>query len=55
MSGFRFVRYAAKAGKPVLIVNQGETRGDPYAALRVNLPLGQALTDLTARLDLTSA
>ena len=38
MSGFRFVRYAAKAGKPVLIVNQGETRGDPYAALRVNLP-----------------
>jgi NAD-dependent SIR2 family protein deacetylase len=55
MSGFRFVRYAAKAGKPVLIVNLGETRGDPYAALRVNLPLGQALTDLTARLNLSSA
>jgi NAD-dependent SIR2 family protein deacetylase len=55
MSGFRFVRYAAKAGKPVLIVTLGETRGDPYAAVRVNLPLGQALTDLTARLDLTSA
>jgi NAD-dependent SIR2 family protein deacetylase len=55
MSGFRFVRYAAKAGKPVLIVNLGETRGDPYAAVRVNLPLGQALTDLTARLNLASA
>ncbi|MDX6236367.1 MAG: hypothetical protein QOG10_1182 [Kribbellaceae bacterium] len=54
MSGFRFVRYAAKAGKPVLIVNQGQTRGDPYATHRVNLPLGQALTDLTARLNLTS-
>ena len=47
MSGFRFVRYAAKAGKQVLIVNQGITRGDPYAAVRVNLPLGQALTTLT--------
>lgn len=50
MSGFRFVRYAAKAGKPVLIINQGITRGDPYAAVRVNLPLGQALTDLAAAL-----
>jgi NAD-dependent SIR2 family protein deacetylase len=50
MSGFRFVRYAAKAGKQVLIVNQGITRGDPYATHRVNLPLGQALTDLTAAL-----
>ncbi|WP_133976767.1 NAD-dependent protein deacetylase [Kribbella voronezhensis] len=48
MSGFRFVRYAAKAGKEVLIVNQGITRGDPYATHRVNLPLGQALTELTA-------
>lgn len=50
MSGFRFVRYAAKAGKPVLIINQGHTRGDPYAAHRVNLPLGQALTALTETL-----
>jgi len=50
MSGFRFVRHAAKAGKPVLIVNQGVTRGDPYAAHRVNLPLGQALTEITQQL-----
>ncbi|MDX6264308.1 MAG: hypothetical protein QOH84_5996 [Kribbellaceae bacterium] len=50
MSGFRFVRYAAKAGKPVLIINQGITRGDPYAAVRVNLPLGEALTSLTRAL-----
>ncbi|MDX6280733.1 MAG: hypothetical protein QOH03_1804 [Kribbellaceae bacterium] len=50
MSGFRFVRYAAKAGKPVLIINQGITRGDPYAAVRVNLPLGEALTSLTGAL-----
>jgi len=50
MSGFRFVRHAAKAGTPVLIINRGLTRGDPYATHRVDLPLGQALTDLTARL-----
>ncbi|TWD83546.1 NAD-dependent SIR2 family protein deacetylase [Kribbella amoyensis] len=51
MSGFRFVRYAAKAGKQVLIVNQGITRGDLYATHRIDLPLGQALTDLTAALN----
>jgi NAD-dependent SIR2 family protein deacetylase len=50
MSGLRFVRRAAKAGKPVLIVNRGETRGDSLAAVRVDLPLGRALTDLTSRL-----
>jgi NAD-dependent SIR2 family protein deacetylase len=48
MSGFRFVRYAAKAGKEVLIVNQGITRGDPYATHRVDLPLGQALSEVIA-------
>ncbi|MGW4485312.1 NAD-dependent protein deacetylase [Amycolatopsis sp. NPDC004368] len=46
MSGLRFVRHAAKTGKPVLIVNRGETRGDAHARVRVDLPLGQALTDL---------
>jgi NAD-dependent SIR2 family protein deacetylase len=50
MSGLRFVRHAAAAGTPVLIVNKGETRGDQYATVRVDLPLGQALTELTARL-----
>ena len=47
MSGLRFVRYAAKADKPVAIINQGETRGDAQAAVRVDLPLGPALTRLT--------
>ena len=50
MSGFRFVRHAAKAGTPVLIINRGLTRGDPYASHRVDLPLGTALTELTQRL-----
>jgi NAD-dependent SIR2 family protein deacetylase len=50
MSGLRFVRHAAKTGKAVLIVNRGETRGDSCATVRVDLPLGRALTELTARL-----
>ncbi|MFJ1707528.1 NAD-dependent protein deacetylase [Kitasatospora sp. NPDC088346] len=50
MSGLRFVRHAARAGKPVAIVNQGATRGDEYAAVRVARPLGAALTSLAERL-----
>lgn len=50
LSGLRFVRYAAKAGKPVAIVNQGATRGDELAALRVDRPLGPTLVGLAARL-----
>jgi NAD-dependent SIR2 family protein deacetylase len=49
MSGLRFVRHAARAGKPVAIVNQGPTRGDAYAAARVALPLGSTLTGLAER------
>jgi NAD-dependent SIR2 family protein deacetylase len=50
MSGLRFVRYAAKAGKPVAIVNQGPTRGDAHAAVRLEAPLGSTLTRLADRL-----
>ncbi|WP_236796199.1 NAD-dependent protein deacetylase [Amycolatopsis sp. GM8] len=50
MSGLRFVRHAAKSGTPVLIINQGVTRGDTHARVLVDLPLGQALTKLTERL-----
>ncbi len=35
MSGLRFVRYAVKAGLPVVIVNRGVTRGDDLAALKI--------------------
>ncbi|MGA8117756.1 MAG: NAD-dependent protein deacetylase [Actinocatenispora sp.] len=52
MSGLRFVRRAAKAGTPVLIVNRGETRGDQYATVRVDQALGRALTDLAGLLGL---
>ena len=52
MSGFRFVREAAHAGKPVLIVNRDPTRGDQHALTRVALPLGAALTTVADRLDI---
>ena len=37
MSGFRFVRRAAKAGTPVVIVNRGTTRGDELATYKLDV------------------
>ena len=48
MSGYRFVLHAKKHGRTVAIVNQGPTRGDAHADLKVDAPLGRALTDLSA-------
>jgi NAD-dependent SIR2 family protein deacetylase len=48
MSGHRFVLRAAKCGIPVAIVNQGATRGDPYASVVVDAPLGVVLPELAA-------
>ncbi|WBB53134.1 NAD-dependent protein deacetylase [Verrucosispora sp. WMMD573] len=50
MSGRRFVLRAAKRNVPVVIVNQGPTRGDGYACLRVQAPLGRLLPALADRL-----
>jgi NAD-dependent SIR2 family protein deacetylase len=49
MSGYRFVRHAARLGIPVAIINQGPTRGDAQATMRLDAPLGPALTTLTTR------
>jgi NAD-dependent SIR2 family protein deacetylase len=48
MSGYRFVLYANRHGKTVAIVNQGATRGDAQADLKIDAPLGQVLPDLSA-------
>jgi NAD-dependent SIR2 family protein deacetylase len=48
MSGFRYVRHAARVGVPVVIVNQGTTRGDPYATATLDAPLGRTLSSLVA-------
>ena len=48
MSGLRFVRRAAALGVPIAIVNQGPTRGDDLAAVRLDAPLGPTLAALAA-------
>jgi NAD-dependent SIR2 family protein deacetylase len=50
MSGLRYVRHAASLGIPVVIVNQGETRGDDLATARLDAPLGETLTAVLAQL-----
>jgi NAD-dependent SIR2 family protein deacetylase len=46
LSGLRFVRAAAERRIPIAIVNQGPTRGDPLATIRLDAPLGQVLPAL---------
>jgi NAD-dependent SIR2 family protein deacetylase len=49
MSGLRFVRRAAALGVPIAIVNQGETRGDPLADIKLDAPLGEVLPELAGQ------
>ena len=46
MSGFRFVRRAAKAGTPVVLVNRGPTRGDDLATYKLEVGTSEFLTEL---------
>jgi NAD-dependent SIR2 family protein deacetylase len=50
-SGRRFVTHAARRGIPVAIVNQGPTRGDDRATVRVDGPLGDTLSALVTHLN----
>ncbi len=50
MSGFRYVRHAARLQRPIVVVNQGATRGDAYATAALDAPLGQTLTELLTSL-----
>jgi NAD-dependent SIR2 family protein deacetylase len=52
MSGFRYVKHAASLGIPVVIVNQGATRGDALAAAVLDAPLGPVLTSVAGELGL---
>lgn len=49
MSGYRFVRRAAKAAIPVVIVNRGATRGDGEAAYKLEVGTSEFLTTLAQR------
>lgn len=48
MSGLRFVRYAAKRGIPVIIVNRGATRGDALATATLHHGTTEFLTSLVS-------
>jgi len=48
MSGFRFVRRAAKTGVPVVIVNRGVTRGDELATVTLHAGCSEFLQALLA-------
>ncbi|MFC9895088.1 NAD-dependent protein deacetylase [Nocardia sp. NPDC127579] len=48
MSGLRFVRHAAKHGRPVVIVNRGHTRGDDLATLRLDADCSTTLSTLAS-------
>jgi NAD-dependent SIR2 family protein deacetylase len=50
-SGRRFVLRAAKDGIPVAIVNDGPTRGDDLAAIKLETPLGETLTTVIDGLE----
>lgn len=50
MSGYRFVLRAAKVGVPVAIVNEGTTRGDAQATVKVHGRLGEVLPALVSYL-----
>ena len=51
-SGFRFVDRAARDGKPVAIVNQGATRGDELATMKVDGRLADVLPRIVEALGL---
>lgn len=58
MSGYRFVRRAARTGVPVVILNHGWTRGDGDTDLKVDAPLTstlKALSDACGRTGKLSA
>jgi NAD-dependent SIR2 family protein deacetylase len=54
MSGFRYVRHAVSLGIPVVIVNQGATRGDSLAVATVDAPLGATLAAAVRELGLAA-
>lgn len=52
MSGLRFVKKAAKDGKPVVIINRGQTRGDDQATVKLEAGVGESLAYLAGALGL---
>ena len=51
-SGYRFVRAALKSGQPVYIVNDGETRADDDATLKISADARQVVDQLQINLGI---
>jgi len=49
-SGYRFARAAARLGRPIAVVNRGETRADPLARVKVEGEAGRVLAEVTGLL-----
>ena len=47
-SGYRFARHADAQGKPVAIINQGRTRADDIAALKIDAECAETLSQVVA-------
>lgn len=54
MSGFRFVRHAARLGRPVVIVNRGTTRADDLATVKLETGTSEFLTAWARSADLVA-
>ncbi len=50
MSGLRFVRHIWKAGRPVIIINRGVTRGDEFATIKIDDGTSEVLGRLSDQL-----
>jgi NAD-dependent SIR2 family protein deacetylase len=50
-SGFRFARQATEQGKPIAIINKGQTRADDIAALKLEADCGELLAAALAMLS----
>jgi NAD-dependent SIR2 family protein deacetylase len=49
-SGYRFVRAAARLGRPIAVVNRGDTRADALACVKLDGEAGQSLSAIAASL-----
>ena len=45
-SGYRFVRAAARLGRPIAVVNRGDTRADSVACVKLDGEAGRSLSDV---------
>jgi NAD-dependent SIR2 family protein deacetylase len=50
-SGYRFVRAAARLGRPIAVVNRGQTRADAVAAVKVEGEAGRSLREVARCLE----